>query len=112
MFIALRDLAYAKGRFALMALVIALIAFLMTFLTGLVAGLIKNNISGLMELDVSHIAFEFDDKPTYRNTMIERDQWEEWAQQRTFSLGRCGVEDSTPSIMAWNPSPTLTPPTA
>ena len=60
MFIALRDLAFAKGRFALMALVIALIAFLMTFLTGLAAGLIKNNISGLMELDVSHIAFEFD----------------------------------------------------
>ena len=81
MFIALRDLTYAKGRFALMALVIALIAFLMTFLTGLAAGLIKNNISGLMELDVSHIAFEMDDKPTYRNTMIEREQWEEWAGQ-------------------------------
>lgn len=81
MFIALRDLTFARGRFALMALVIALIAFLMTFLTGLAAGLIKNNISGLMELDVTHIAFEYDDKPTYRNTMIEREQWEEWAAQ-------------------------------
>jgi putative ABC transport system permease protein len=81
MFIALRDLTYARGRFALMALVIALIAFLMTFLTGLAAGLIKNNISGLMELDITHIAFEMDDKPTYRNTMIEREQWEEWATQ-------------------------------
>ncbi len=81
MFIAIRDLLHAKGRFALMTLVIALIAFLMTFLTGLAAGLIKNNISGLMELDVSHIAFEWDDKPTYRNTMIERAQWEEWAQK-------------------------------
>jgi putative ABC transport system permease protein len=81
MFIAIRDLAFAKGRFALMALVIALIAFLMTFLTGLAAGLIKNNISGLMELGVTHIAFELDDKPTYRNTMIEREQWEEWAAQ-------------------------------
>jgi len=79
MFIALHDLAYARGRFALMALVIALIAFLMTFLTGLAAGLIKNNISGLMELDATHIAFEYDDKPTYRNTMIERSQWEQWA---------------------------------
>jgi putative ABC transport system permease protein len=79
MFIALRDLSFAKGRFLLMALVVALIAFLMTFLTGLAAGLIKNNISGLMELDASHIAFEYDDKPTYRNTMIERAQWEAWA---------------------------------
>lgn len=81
MFIALRDLAFAKGRFSLMTLVIALIAFLMTFLTGLAAGLIKNNISGLMELPVTHIAFEYDDKPTYRNTMIERVQWEDWASQ-------------------------------
>ena len=81
MFIALRDLAFAKGRFALMTLVIALIALLMTSLTGMSSGLIKNNISGLMELDVTHIAFEYDDKPTYRNTMIERDQWEEWAEQ-------------------------------
>ena len=81
MFIALRDLAYAKGRFSMMTLVVALIAFLMTFLTGLAAGLIKNNISGLMELDITHIAFEYDDKPTYRNTMIERAQWEEWADQ-------------------------------
>ncbi|MDJ0926760.1 MAG: ABC transporter permease [Gammaproteobacteria bacterium] len=81
MFIALRDLAYAKGRFALMTLVIALIALLMTSLSGMSAGLIKNNISGLMELDVTHIAFEYDDRPTYRNTMIERAQWEEWAEQ-------------------------------
>jgi len=81
MFIALRDLAWARGRFAMITLVIALIAFLMTFLTGLAAGLIKNNISGLMALDVTHIAFEYNDKPTYRNTMIERAQWEAWAAQ-------------------------------
>ncbi len=80
MFIALRDLAWARGRFAMITLVIALIAFLMTFLTGLAAGLIKNNISGLMALDVTHIAFEYADKPTYRNTMIERAQWEAWAK--------------------------------
>ncbi len=81
MFIALRDLAFAKGRFALMALVISLIALLMTSLSGIAGGLIKNNISGLMELDVTHISFEWDDKPTYRNTMIERAQWEDWAAQ-------------------------------
>jgi putative ABC transport system permease protein len=89
MFIAFRDLAYAKGRFALMALVIALIALLMTSLSGIAAGLIKNNISGLMELDVTHISFEYDDKPTYRNTMIERAQWEDWA-------GRPGVKSMEP----------------
>ncbi len=81
MFLAFRDLAYAKGRFLLMGTVVALVAFLMTFLSGLSGGLIQNNISGLMKLDATHIAFEYDDKPTYGNTMIERDQWEDWASR-------------------------------
>ena len=81
MFLALRDLAHAKGRFLLMGIVVALVAFLMTFLSGLSGGLIQNNISGLMKLDATHIAFEYDDKPTYDNTMIEREQWEDWASR-------------------------------
>ena len=80
MFIALRDLAYAKGRFLLMGLVVALVACLVTLLSGISAGLVQNNISGLMELDATHIAFEYSDRPTYRNTMIERASWEGWQQ--------------------------------
>jgi putative ABC transport system permease protein len=92
MFIAIRDLKFAKGRFLLMALVVALVAFLTTLLSGLAAGLIKNNISGLIELDVTHLAFECprweenaatgkyecQSKPSYRNSMLERDMWEDW----------------------------------
>jgi putative ABC transport system permease protein len=81
MFIAWRDLAYAKGRFFLMGLVVVLIAFLTTLLSGLSAGLIKNNISGLMQLRVTHIAFEYDDEPTYRATLIERAMWEGWEKK-------------------------------
>ena len=81
MFIAMRDLSFAKGRFFLMALVVVLIAFLTTLLSGLSAGLIKNNISGLMQLPVTHIAFEYDDEPTYRGTLVERVMWEGWATQ-------------------------------
>jgi putative ABC transport system permease protein len=78
MFIALRDLQFAKGRFLLMALVVSLVAFLTTLLSGLAAGLIKNNISGLIELDVTHLAFEYNNKPSYRNSMIDREMWESW----------------------------------
>ena len=81
MFIAFRDLAFARGRFLLMGLVVALVAFLMTLLTGLSAGLVKNNISGLMELPVTHVSFEYNDKPSYRNTLVERFMWEGWAAQ-------------------------------
>lgn len=89
MFIAVRDLAYAKGRFFLMALVVVLIAFLTTLLSGLSAGLIKNNISGLMQLPVTHIAFEYDDEPTYRASLVDRAMWEGWA-------GRQGVRGMEP----------------
>lgn len=78
MFLALRDFKFAKGRFLLMGLVVALVAFLTTLLSGLAAGLIKNNISGLIELDVTHLAFEYNNKPSYRNSMIERYMWEDW----------------------------------
>ena len=78
MFLALRDLAFAKGRFLLMSMIIALVAFLMTLLSGLASGLIKNNISGLMALDVTHLAFEYNDRPNYRNSMVEREMWEGW----------------------------------
>ena len=78
MFLALRDLKFAKGRFSLMGLVVLLVAFLTTLLSGLATGLIKNNISGLMALDATHLAFEYNDTPSYRNSMIERDMWEGW----------------------------------
>lgn len=81
MFIALRDLAYARGRFMLMGFVIVLVAYLMTFLSGLSAGLISNNVSGLMVLPVTHIAFQYDDTPTFRGSLIERAMWEGWAKK-------------------------------
>ena len=81
MFIALRDLTFARGRFLLMGLVIALVAFLVTILSGLSAGLIKNNISGLIALQATHMAFEYNDHPSYRNTMVERYMWEGWREQ-------------------------------
>ena len=80
MFIALRDLSYAKGRFVLMGLVVALVAFLTALLSGLASGLIKNNISGLIELDVTHLAFEYNNKPSYRNSMIDRSMWDGWRE--------------------------------
>ena len=86
MFIALRDLAFAKGRFLLMATVVALVAFLMTLLSGLATGLIRNNISALIAMDVSHIAFEHNEKPNYRNSMIDREMWQGWREHPGVSI--------------------------
>lgn len=59
MFIALRDLAYAKGRFLLM-------------------GLISNNVSGLSAAPVTHFSFQYDDRPTFRSSLVDRPMWEGW----------------------------------
>lgn len=79
MFIAVRDLAYAKGRFLLMGFVVALVAYLMTFLSGLSAGLISNNVSGLMVLPVTHFSFQYDDMPTFRGSLVDQSMWDGWA---------------------------------
>ncbi|HTN99625.1 MAG TPA: hypothetical protein VL068_03020, partial [Microthrixaceae bacterium] len=58
MFLAWRDLLFAKGRFVLVGAVIALIALLTTLLSGLANGLVDDGISGLRELPLTHLAFQ------------------------------------------------------
>ena len=58
MFLALRELRFARGRFALMGLVIALIAVLMVMLSGLSAGLVNDGVSGLKAMPVTAFAFD------------------------------------------------------
>lgn len=58
MYVALRDLRAARGRFALVGLVIALIALLSTLLSGLAAGLVDDGISGLRRLPMTDLAME------------------------------------------------------
>lgn len=57
MFLALRDLRFARGRFALMGGVVALIAVLGVLLTGLSAGLSGSGISALAALPAQRFAF-------------------------------------------------------
>ncbi|WP_324651446.1 ABC transporter permease [Georgenia sp. H159] len=59
MFLALRELSFARGRFSLMGVVIALIAVLMVLLSGLSAGLVNDGVSGLKSLPAS-TSFAFD----------------------------------------------------
>jgi putative ABC transport system permease protein len=80
MFIAIRDLMFAKGRFVMVGTVVALVSFLVIILSGMSSGLVKANISGLMALPATHVAFEWTDHPSYRNTMVERYMWEGWQQ--------------------------------
>lgn len=58
MFVAWRDLRFAKGRFALMGSVVVLITLLVGLLSGLTAGLGRQNTSAITDLPADHIVFD------------------------------------------------------
>ena len=58
MFLAWRDMLFARTRFLLMGLVLALMSILVVIISGLTAGLVNDVVSGLKAMDADVIAFE------------------------------------------------------
>lgn len=58
MFLAIRDLWWARGRFALMVTAVGLITALVVMLSGLTEGLARQSISAVTSLSASQVAFE------------------------------------------------------
>ncbi|MDR6620379.1 ABC transporter permease [Sinomonas atrocyanea] len=69
MFLALRELGFARGRFTLMGAVISLIAALVVLLSGLSSGLVNDGVSGLKSLSATAFAF---DKGTIKDNAFSR----------------------------------------
>lgn len=57
MFVALRDLRFARGRFMLIGSVVALITILVGFLSGLTGGLASQNVSSILSIPADRIVF-------------------------------------------------------
>lgn len=82
-FVAWRDLKFAKGRFALMGTVIVLITLLVGLLSGLTAGLGQQNISAITGLPADRIAFQAPSGGqgvSYSNSTVTEKQWQQWAK--------------------------------
>ncbi|CAL9527714.1 putative ABC transporter permease [Streptomyces sp. enrichment culture] len=87
-FVAWRDLKFAKGRFALMGTVIVLITLLVGLLSGLTAGLGQQNISAITGLPADRIAFAAPgegEELSYSHSTVTERQWRQWA--RTPGVG-------------------------
>ncbi|MGC9377868.1 ABC transporter permease [Streptomyces sp. MH13] len=83
MFVAVRDLTFAKGRFALMGSVVVLITLLVGLLSGLTAGLARENISAVTSLPADRIAFAAPSGGqdlSYADSTVTEDQWRRWAK--------------------------------
>ncbi|MBE7325329.1 ABC transporter permease [Nocardioides sp. Y6] len=91
MFLALRELRFAKARFGLMGAVIVLIAILMVLLSGLSQGLVRDGVSGLQASPVSAFAFQEDVQKdsAFTRSSVPVEKADEWAAQP-------GVADAAP----------------
>ena len=119
MFVALRDLRHARGRFTLMLAVIILITFLVTFLASLTAGLSRESTSAITGLPADHLAFAMPDRgddPEFTASTVTADQWQTWADApgvvRAEPLGvamtRAQSAASTSSVTALGVEPDST----
>lgn len=100
MFLAWRDLLFAKGRFVLVGVVIALIALLTTLLSGLANGLVDDGISGLRELPLTHLAFQPGAKDSFTRSSLDEDNLKPWRDVKgaeTSALGVSFFNARTPS---------------
>lgn len=92
MFVAWRDLRFAKGRFALMGSVVLLITLLVGLLSGLTSGLARENISAVTGLPATHLAFAAptgDQKVSFTNSQVPESAWLAWR-------GEPGVKSAEP----------------
>ncbi|MCX5209326.1 ABC transporter permease [Kitasatospora sp. NBC_00240] len=82
MFVARRDLGFAKGRFALMGTVIVLITVLVGLLSGLTAGLGRQNVSAITGLPADRLVFSAPadgQKLSFTDSQVTPRQWDGWA---------------------------------
>ncbi|MEV0643815.1 ABC transporter permease [Phytomonospora sp. NPDC050363] len=82
-FLAIRELHFARARFTLMGAVIALIAVLMVLLSGLSQGLVRDGVSGLQQLPVTSLAFGHGvaSDSAFSRSVITLDTVDSWSRQ-------------------------------
>ncbi|MGJ0182063.1 ABC transporter permease [Corynebacterium glyciniphilum] len=78
MYLGLRDIVAAKGRFTLITSVVALITLLLVMLTGLTGGLADQNTSALKALDPDRYIFAADDEPSFISSSVTTQDEQAW----------------------------------
>lgn len=79
MFLALRDIVSARGRFSLISFVVGLITVLLVMLTGLTGGLAKHNTSALEALAPERYVFT-SEQPSFQESQVTTSDVQEWQE--------------------------------
>ncbi len=93
MFVAFRDLRFARGRFLLIASVVALITVLVGFLSGLTGGLASQNISAVLSMPGDRVVFAAPPSgataPSFSDSAVTAKEAQAWSSAP-------GVRDAQP----------------
>ncbi|PSK81214.1 putative ABC transport system permease protein [Murinocardiopsis flavida] len=124
MFVALRDIRAAKGRFALIGAVVGLITLLVVLLSGLTAGLAAESTSAIENLPADRIAFGAAGRQapeeSYADSSVtahQADAWSaaegvDWAEPLGITQSRLEAEDGSSlaaTVFAADPGGRLAP---
>lgn len=116
MFVAIRDLRFAKGRFALMGAVVTLITLLVVLLSGLTAGLGRGNTSAITDLPADHLVFSAPadgQKLAFNDSSVGPSVQADWARVPgvrradpvTVAMARAGARDRTAGVAVFAVTP-------
>lgn len=107
MFVALRDLRAARGRFLLITLVVVLVALLVSFLSGLTAGLAHQNISTVERMTGDAVVFaDTGAAPSFDSSALAPEQVRTWQRAggtvRPVGIGhgQAAADGSAPTPVA------------
>ncbi|GAB2515938.1 FtsX-like permease family protein [Corynebacterium atrinae] len=91
MFVAWKELRFARGRFALIGAVVALITLLVGFLSGLTGGLAAQNVSAVLHIPADRIVLQqpTTGSPSFSTSSLDPDTVRQWQDAP-------GVESVTP----------------
>ncbi|MFE2865329.1 ABC transporter permease [Embleya sp. NPDC059259] len=116
MFVALRDLVFARGRFALMIVTVVLITALVGLVSGLTVGLGRANTSAVDALPADRLAFAAPasgEGISFADSAVDESQWRRWAEQPGvrsaaplgIAMTRLGVGERTTAAAAFGVEP-------
>ncbi|MGW9209197.1 ABC transporter permease [Embleya sp. NPDC055664] len=116
MFVALRDLVFARGRFALMIVTVVLVTALVGLVSGLTVGLGRANTSAIDALPADRLAFAAPapgQGVSFADSTVEQAQWQRWAEQPGvrsaaplgIAMTRLGVGTRTTAAAAFGVEP-------
>lgn len=70
MYLAIREMRFAKVRYSLIAIIMLLVAFLVLFVTGLARGLAYDNAASIQNMDATHFIMEKDSNHRFTRSQL------------------------------------------